>query len=100
MSSGTLFKLFYGDDVAGAAALLSRDGLQMGSTTAGPARDTTGPRLSKQEINKRDPQGRTVLHLSASKGSLEFVKALLENLATDVNLLDIESGWYRQSLRD
>jgi alpha-tubulin suppressor-like RCC1 family protein len=35
-----------------------------------------------------------VLHLAASKGSLEFVKALLENQATDVNLLDTESGWY------
>jgi ankyrin repeat protein len=95
MSSGILFQLFYGDDVAGAAALLSKDGLQMGSTTAGHARDSGGPKLSKQEINKRDPNGRTVLHLSASKGSLEFVKALLENAATDVNLLDSESGWYR-----
>ena len=95
MSSGILFQLFYGDDVVGATVLLSRDGLQMGSTTAGPAREAACQKLSKQEINKRDPQGRTVFHLSASKGSLEFVKALLENAATDVNLLDTESGWYQ-----
>jgi inhibitor of Bruton tyrosine kinase len=92
--SGNLFHLFYGNDVAAAAALLSRDGLQTGSTSTVAAKDTTSARLSKQDINKRDGQGRTVLHLAASKGSLEFVRALLENQVTDVNLLDTESGWY------
>ena len=95
--SGSLFQLFYADDVAGATAILSRDGLQMGSTTVNigaSGRDNTSmAKLSKQDINKRDAQGRTVLHLAASKGSLEFVKALLDNPATDVNLLDMESGW-------
>jgi Ankyrin repeats (many copies) len=94
--SGSLFQLFYADDVAGATAILSRDGLQMGSTTVniGAGRDNASiPKLSKQDINKRDAQCRTVLHLAASKGSLEFVKALLDNPATDVNLLDMESGW-------
>jgi hypothetical protein len=92
--SRSLFQLFYGDDVAGATALLSRDGLQMGPTAITPAKDSAGTRLSKQDINKRDAQGRTVLHLAASKGALEFVKALLGNPATDINLLDTESGWY------
>ena len=79
--------------MAGATALLSRDGLQMGPTSIAPAKDSKGTRLSKQDINRRDSQGRSVLHLAASKGSLGFVKALLENPATDINLLDTESGW-------
>jgi ankyrin repeat protein len=79
--------------VAGATALLSKDGQQMGSTAITPAKDSSGTKLSKHDINKRDAQGRTVLHLAASKGSLDFVRALLENLATDINLLDTESGW-------
>jgi hypothetical protein len=79
--------------VAGATALLSRDGPQTGPTPIATTKDVTGLKLSKQDINKRDAQGRTVLHLAASKGSLEFVKALLANPATDINLLDIESGW-------
>lgn len=91
--SSSLFQLFYGDDVAGANALLSKDGLQMGAIVTGPTKDSTATKLSKQDINKRDLHGRTVLHLAASKGSLEFVKALLENPVTDVNLLDTESGW-------
>lgn len=92
--SGSLFQLFYGDDVEGATALLSRGGLQTGPTAIPTTKDNSGgPKLSKQDINKRDSQGRTVLHLAASKGSLDFVKALLQNPATDINLLDIESGW-------
>jgi ankyrin repeat protein len=93
MSGGGLFQLFYGDDVVGATALLSRDGLQAGPTAIVASKDTTAAKLSKQDINKRDHLGRTVLHLASSKGSLDFVKALLGNPATDVNLLDIESGW-------
>ena len=92
--SGSLFQLFYRDDVAGATALLSRDGLQTGPTAITTARESVGgSKLSKQDINKRDSQGRTVLHLAASKGSLGFVKALLQKSATDINLLDTESGW-------
>lgn len=79
--------------MAGAAALLSKNGPQTGPTTIVPAKDSASARLSKQHINKRDARGRTVLHLAASSGSLGFVKALLANPATDVNLLDIESGW-------
>jgi ankyrin repeat protein len=92
--SSSLFQLFYRDDVASAAALLSRDGQQMGPTAIAPAKDSAGTRLSKQDINKRDARGRTVLHLAASKGALEFVKVLLENTAADINILDTESGWY------
>ena len=96
--SGSLFQLFYGDDVVGATAILSRDGLQTGPTAIASTKDTAGgTKLSKQDINKRDGQGRTVLHLAASKGSLDFVKALLQNPATDINLLDTESGWYCSS---
>jgi inhibitor of Bruton tyrosine kinase len=91
--SGSLFQLFYGSDVAGATALLSKNSPQTGPTTTASAKDSASTKLSKQDINKRDALGRTVLHLAASSGSLEFVKALLANPATDVNLLDIESGW-------
>ena len=91
--SSTLFHLFYSNDVAAATTLLSRDGLQTTTNTIGPAKDSSGPRLGKGEINKRDARGRTVLHLAASAGNLEFMKALLENPATDINLLDVESGW-------
>ena len=96
--SGSLFQLFYGDDVAGATAILSRGGLQTGPTAISATKDPAGgTKLSKQDINKRDGQGRTVLHLAASKGLLDFVKALLQNPATDINLLDTESGWYCRS---
>ena len=79
--------------MAGATALLSRDGLQASATPIAPPKDSTGGKLSKAEINRRDAQGRTVLHLAASIGSIGFVKALLENPATDINVLDTESGW-------
>jgi len=91
--SSSLFQLFYSDDVAGAAAILSRDGLRTPSTSVAGGHPGKDSKLTKQDINKRDALGRTVLHLAASKGSLEFVKALLENPTTDVNLLDLESGW-------
>lgn len=80
--------------MAGATSLLSRDGLQMAPTAITPSKELTRIKLSKQDINKRDGRGRTVLHLAASKGAQDFVKALLENPATDINILDTESGWY------
>jgi len=92
--SNSLFQLFYSNDVAGAIALLSRDGLQAtSSTTSAANKDPSANKLTKQDINKRDILGRTVLHLAASKGYLGFVKALLGNQSTDVNILDTESGW-------
>jgi ankyrin repeat protein len=91
--SGSLFQLFYRNDVASAAALLSRNGPQTGPTSTASAKDSASTKLSKHDINKRDIRGRTVLHLAASNGSLEFVKTLLANPATDANLLDIDSGW-------
>jgi len=93
--SGSLFQLLYANDATGARALLSRDGSQTVPSSAAGGRDSSGgSKLSKQDINKRDPLGRTALHLAASKGLLDFVKVLLENQGTDVNLLDSESGWY------
>jgi len=95
--SSSLFQLFYSDDVAGAAAILSRDGLRTVPTSIA-GQGGKDSKLTKQDINKRDALGRTVLHLAASKGSLDFVRALLENPTTDVNLLDLESGWCNASI--
>lgn len=47
-------------------------------------------------VNRRDLQGRTVLHLAVSKPderNLEFVHALLAVTTINVNLQDFESGW-------
>ena len=47
-------------------------------------------------INRRDLQGRTVLHLAVSKPderNLEFVHTLLACPTINVNLQDYESGW-------
>jgi ankyrin repeat protein len=91
--SSSLFPLFYKNDVAKATALLSRNGLQKNLTATGSAKDQNAGKLGGKDINKRDRLGRTVLHLAAAKGSLDFVKALLENPATDVDIPDTESGW-------
>lgn len=47
-------------------------------------------------VNRRDLQGRTVLHLAVSKvdqRSMDFVHALLACPNINVNLQDYESGW-------
>lgn len=52
--------------------------------------------LTRQDINHRDTQGRTLLHLIASASSenaYEFAAALLEHPLTDVYLQDSENGW-------
>ena len=45
------------------------------------------------DVNQLDLLGRTVLHLAASDGNIEFVEALLEQSSLKVNQPDLESGW-------
>lgn len=55
-----------------------------------------GTNLGKAEINSRDRQGRTVLHLAASSTSehaTSFALALIEHPAVDLYVQDYESGW-------
>ncbi|KAH8816180.1 hypothetical protein F5884DRAFT_852632 [Xylogone sp. PMI_703] len=55
-----------------------------------------GTNLGKTEINSRDRQGRTVLHLAASSTSANatsFALALIEHPAIDLYVQDYESGW-------
>lgn len=40
-----------------------------------------------------DTQGRTVLHMAASKGLPELVSWLIEECHADVKAADLESGW-------
>ena len=47
-------------------------------------------------VNRRDMQGRTVLHWVAAKTderSLEYLYALLDCPTVNINLQDAESGW-------
>ena len=47
-------------------------------------------------VNRRDMQGRTVLHWVAAKTderSLEYLYALLDCPTVNINLQDVESGW-------
>ena len=62
---------------------------------AGLAVTGSGGMGSYAEVNRKDPQGRTVLHLAAAQGEegLEFVRALLGTASIAVNLQDTESGW-------
>ena len=48
------------------------------------------------DVNARDDQGRTVLHLacaSLERSSLECVRLLLAHSAVQVNIQDVESHW-------
>lgn len=49
--------------------------------------------LSKQEVNRRDIFGRTLLHLAATSGRADVVAALLEHHHVDLVAGDYESGW-------
>ena len=52
--------------------------------------------LTRADINHRDSQGRTLLHLASSScldTALEFVQALLDHALTDIYLQDHENGW-------
>jgi len=52
--------------------------------------------LTRADLNHRDSQGRTLLHLIASSSdptAILFARALLEHPLTDIYLQDNESGW-------
>jgi hypothetical protein len=57
------------------------------------------PRDDKVDVNARDPQGRTTLHLIASSldpASLDYLRILVESLPKSnlqLNAQDVESGW-------
>lgn len=58
------------------------------STSLGPA--------APSEVNRRDPLGRTALHLIASSeegASIDFLHALLAHPSTNPNVQDLENGW-------
>ncbi|KAF1809829.1 RCC1/BLIP-II [Eremomyces bilateralis CBS 781.70] len=52
--------------------------------------------LTRQDINRRDHLGRTLLHLIASSrhdSTIDFATALLDFPLTDIYLQDYENGW-------
>lgn len=48
---------------------------------------------ARADVNLVDHLGRTVLHLAASEGKLDYVEALLSQKSLDVTKPDRESGW-------
>lgn len=59
-------------------------------------RDTSTRAKAKQnrlDVNAVDHLGRTVLHLAASDGNIEFVELLLANHSLEIAKADRESGW-------
>jgi len=56
----------------------------------------SGMVLTRADLNRRDSQGRTLLHLASSSkldSAIKFAQALLDVPQTDIYLQDIESGW-------
>ncbi|KAI8822393.1 uncharacterized protein EV422DRAFT_396866 [Fimicolochytrium jonesii] len=45
------------------------------------------------DVNKRDTDGNTALHVATSLGNYEVVETLLESAKVNVNLQDVESGY-------
>jgi inhibitor of Bruton tyrosine kinase len=62
----------------------------------GPDPSPAALTLTRGDINHRDSQGRTLLHLAASSTSenaFEFATLLLDHPLTDIYLQDPENGW-------
>jgi alpha-tubulin suppressor-like RCC1 family protein len=119
--SGYLWKAFLEDDVATfravleSASYLARGGIHRGHTSGqvisfglgtpgsldnGNDNDgyvpPSGIVLTRADLNHRDNQGRTLLHLIASSKSslaIEFARSLLEQSLVDIYMQDLESGW-------
>lgn len=53
----------------------------------------TKARGLKVDVNATDHLGRTVLHLIATEGKIEFLTVLLESVGLDISKPDRESGW-------
>ena len=81
--SSTLWQYFLHDDVESFQRLLSR------------AARASSP-LSRAQVNARDPEGRTLLHLIASSpksSAIDFANAWLAIPFLDLYAQDFESGW-------
>ena len=53
-------------------------------------------KISKHVINSRDNNGTTILHRvssSSSVSAIEYARALLQNISTDIYVQDWENGW-------
>ena len=50
-------------------------------------------KLSKQELNKRDVFGRTIIHIICILGRFDLLKYLLQNNNLIIFIVDYESGW-------
>jgi alpha-tubulin suppressor-like RCC1 family protein len=122
--SGYLWKSYLEDDVATFRAVLESAGLSARAAASkslggGPGIDGVdhecaspphtpakhgrgqpptpqGLVLARADLNHRDSQGRTLLHLAASSSAptaILFARALLEHPLTDIYLQDSENGW-------
>lgn len=49
--------------------------------------------LSKQELNRRDVLGRTIVHIICILGRFDLLKYLLQNNNLNIFITDYESGW-------
>jgi alpha-tubulin suppressor-like RCC1 family protein len=118
--SGYLWKAFLEDDVRTfrtvleTASFVARGGNQKGNNSGqhmtGPGIASPGSLIHKEneaylpsgiiltraDLNYRDSQGRTLLHLiatSKSKNAIEFARVLLEQPLVDIYIQDSESGY-------
>ena len=98
-----LYQAYTNDDIDAFCSILSGNA----AATAGPRvgswsrkssnnfllSGASGQPKLKLSINKLDIAGRTILHIAASEGKVNFVQALVDCPAVDVGIQDLESGW-------